>query len=204
MRFRVIRYKFDEFSDHDFRYLQLCGWLHGVIFVKRRNHFDGGVLGSFSIDSVGFWTIEFFYPQLWGWLQGVVFGKIGTENHCGRCTRTPICLVQIWVLHLGGFPVSCLQISLQLAKITHLAWFNANYGLNLAKPQRGRNHAYWALIQWPFGTFSDLDRENRRYSLQVMSNLSFLDVFRRKIVETQDIWLFLKKGIVRWNVLNIM
>jgi len=33
MRFRVIRYKFDEFSDHDFCYLQLCGQLQGVIYV---------------------------------------------------------------------------------------------------------------------------------------------------------------------------
>jgi len=30
--------------------------------------------------------------------------KIGTENHCGRCTAIPIGLVQIWVLHLKGFP----------------------------------------------------------------------------------------------------
>ena len=57
MRFMVIRCKFDEFSDHDFCYLQLSGWLQRVIFVKRRNRFEGGVLGSFSIDLIGFLTI---------------------------------------------------------------------------------------------------------------------------------------------------
>jgi len=30
--------------------------------------------------------------------------KKGTVNHCGRCTSIPIGLVQIWVLHLKGFP----------------------------------------------------------------------------------------------------
>jgi len=65
MRFRVIRYKFDEFSYHDFRYLQIGGWLQGVIFVERRNRCEVSVLGSSSINLMGFWTIEFFNPQLW-------------------------------------------------------------------------------------------------------------------------------------------
>jgi len=59
------------------------------------------------------------------------------------------------------------------------------------------------MFQGPSGTFSDLERENWRYSLQVMSNLSFFDVFRRKIAKTQDI-SYLRKGIVRHNVLNTM
>jgi len=33
-----------------------------VVFVERRNRFKGGVLGSFSIDFMRFWTIEFFSP----------------------------------------------------------------------------------------------------------------------------------------------
>jgi len=59
-------------------------------------------------------------------------------------------------------------------------------------------------MQGPSGTFSDLERENRRYSLQVTSNLSFLGAFWRKIVNTQENCFFLKKGIVPWNVLNTM
>jgi len=42
-------------------------------FLERQNGFREGVLGSFSIDLMDSWTIDFFYPQLWGWLQGVVF-----------------------------------------------------------------------------------------------------------------------------------
>jgi len=38
----------------------------------------------------------------------------------------------------------------------------------------------------------------------LLPNLSFLDVFRRNIVKTQDNLLFLKKGIVRWDVLSTM
>ena len=56
MHFRVIRYKFNEFFDHDFCYLQ-SGWLQGVIFVKRQNCFEGSILGSFSMDLIGFWTM---------------------------------------------------------------------------------------------------------------------------------------------------
>jgi len=37
MLFRVIRYKFEEFSDHGFCYLEFCGWLKGEIYVERRN-----------------------------------------------------------------------------------------------------------------------------------------------------------------------
>jgi len=43
-----------------------CGWLDRVVFVERRNRFKGGVLGSFSIDLMGFWTIEFFSPPTFG------------------------------------------------------------------------------------------------------------------------------------------
>ena len=66
MGFRVIRYKFDEFPVHDFCYLQLCGWLQGVILVECQNRFKGGVLGSFSIDSMDSWTIDFFTPNFGG------------------------------------------------------------------------------------------------------------------------------------------
>jgi len=44
----------------DFIYLQIWGWLKGVVFVERRNRFEGGVLGSFSIDVISFWAIDFF------------------------------------------------------------------------------------------------------------------------------------------------
>ena len=73
VRFEVIRYKFDEFSDHDFCYLQLFGWLQGVIFVKRRNRIEGGVFGSFSIDLIGFRTIESFLPPTLGVAAGGSF-----------------------------------------------------------------------------------------------------------------------------------
>jgi len=69
MRFRVIR--FDEFSEHDFCYLQLCGWLQGVIFssveIALREAF-GIILNRFD----GFLDHGIFYPQLWGWLHWVV------------------------------------------------------------------------------------------------------------------------------------
>jgi len=42
--------------------------------------------------------------------------RIFPENNCGRSAATPISLVQIWVLYLGGFPVSCLEISSNLAE----------------------------------------------------------------------------------------
>jgi len=87
------------FLDHRFFHLHFWEWLKGRVFVERRNRFAGGVLGSFSIDLKSFWTIDF-----------------SPENHCGRCTTTPSSLVQIWVLHLGGFPVICLEISLKLAE----------------------------------------------------------------------------------------
>ena len=45
MRFRVIRYKFDRFSDHDFCYLQLWRRLMAVVFAERRTRFEGGFLG---------------------------------------------------------------------------------------------------------------------------------------------------------------
>jgi len=71
--YHFFRYKFDEFSDHDFCYLHLCGSLQGIIFIERPKRFEGGVLGSLSIDLMGFWTIRFFHLQLWGRVQGVVF-----------------------------------------------------------------------------------------------------------------------------------
>jgi len=70
-----------------------------VVFIERQNRFKGGILGSLSINLMDIWTIDFF-----------------PENHRGRCTTIPISLVQIWVLHLGGFPVCCLEISLKLAE----------------------------------------------------------------------------------------
>ena len=60
MRFRVIRYNFDKIPVHDLCYLLLCGWLQGVILVECQNRFEGGVLGSFSIDLMDFRTIIFF------------------------------------------------------------------------------------------------------------------------------------------------
>jgi len=72
-RFGIILNRFDGFLDHQCFYPQLWGWLKGVVYVERGNRLVGGVLGSFSIDLMGLWTIEFFYPQLWGWLKGVVF-----------------------------------------------------------------------------------------------------------------------------------
>jgi len=47
------------------------------------NRFVGGVLGSFWIDLMGFWTIEFFSPSnfgggCWGWFSFMTH-EIGTE-----------------------------------------------------------------------------------------------------------------------------
>jgi len=57
--------------------------------------------------------------------------------------------------------------------------------------KKEQKHEYWALIQGLSGTFSDLECENRRYSLQVISNIS--------------LWLiFFRKGIVRGNLPNTM
>jgi len=116
--------------------------------------------------------------------------EIGTENHCGRCTTIP--LVQIWsgFCTSGGFPLAVWKSLWNLPKIAHLACCYANHGLVFDETKKRQNHVYKALFQGPSGTFSDLGRENRRYSLQVLSNLSILDVFRRKIVKTQAIWLF--------------
>jgi len=44
--------------------------------------------------------------------------KKGTVNHCGRCTSIPIGLVQIWVLHLKGFP--CKFVESSLSESRHL------------------------------------------------------------------------------------
>jgi len=43
------------------------------VFVDRRNRFVGGVLGSFSIDLMRFWTIDFFSPPTSGVATGGSF-----------------------------------------------------------------------------------------------------------------------------------
>jgi len=53
----------------------------------------------------------------------------------------------------------------QQPKITHLACCNANWPL-ICRNQKGAKPSTLDLIQGPFGTFSDLEREHRRYSLQ--------------------------------------
>jgi len=51
----------------------LWGWLKGEVFVDRRNRFVRGVFGSFSIDLIGFWTIDFFSPPTLGVAAGASF-----------------------------------------------------------------------------------------------------------------------------------
>ena len=68
----------------EFFHPQLWRWLKGVAFVERRNRVVGGALGSFSIDLMGFWTIEFFSPSTLGVAAGGSFCR-SLKSLCGRC-----------------------------------------------------------------------------------------------------------------------
>jgi len=69
--------------------------------------------------------------------------KIGTENHCGRCTSIPTGLVQIWVLHLKGFPckrdnVVCKKTNFFKCKLKTLHFYTSGVPSLVAYPNKAR------------------------------------------------------------------
>jgi len=92
------------------------------------------------------WTIDFF-----------------PENHCGRCTTIPISLVQIWVLHLGGFPVSCLETSLKLAENhTSCVLLSKLWPALLWRNQKGAKPRILGVDSGTYWNIFDLEREKQR------------------------------------------